>query len=123
MKQVCQLDASGYFTGMTTADASPLESGVYLIPGGCIEAAAPVIPEGQRAKWNGAWVFEEIPQPEVEPEPTPLTPEEEVEANRRAAYVAEADPLFFKAQRGEATTQEWQDKVAEIKLRYPKEQA
>ena len=41
---------------------------------------------------------------------------------RRAAYIAEADPLFFKAQRGEATVQEWQDKVAEIKARYPKEQ-
>jgi hypothetical protein len=46
-----------------------------------------------------------------------------IEANRRAAYIAEADPLFFKAQRGEATTQEWQDKVAEIKARYPKEAA
>ena len=42
------------------------------------------------------------------------------ERNRHAAYVAEADPLFFKAQRGEATVQEWQDKVAEIKERYPK---
>jgi hypothetical protein len=45
------------------------------------------------------------------------------EANRKAAYIAEADPLFFKAQRGEATVQEWQDKVAEIKARYPKEAA
>jgi len=40
---------------------------------------------------------------------------------RRAAYIAEADPLFFKAQRGEATMAEWQAKVAEIKARYPKE--
>lgn len=46
---------------------------------------------------------------------------DQAEANRRAAYIAEADPLFFKAQRGEATVQEWQDKVAEIKARYPKE--
>jgi len=45
---------------------------------------------------------------------------EKAEANRHAAYVAEADPLFFKAQRGEATVQEWQDKVAEIKQRFPK---
>lgn len=45
---------------------------------------------------------------------------EQAEANRRAAYIAEADPLFFKAQRGEATKQEWLDKVAEIKTRYPK---
>jgi hypothetical protein len=38
---------------------------------------------------------------------------------RRAAYTAEADPLFFKAQRGEATEQEWLDKIAEIRARYP----
>ncbi len=44
----------------------------------------------------------------------------EAEANRKAAYIAEADPLFFKAQRGEATMQEWQDKIAEIKARFPK---
>jgi len=31
----------------------------------------------------------------------------------------EADPLFFKAQRGEATIEEWQLKVAEIRSLYP----
>jgi hypothetical protein len=41
------------------------------------------------------------------------------EQNRRSAYEKESDPLFFKAQRGEATMQEWLDKVAEIKARYP----
>ena len=40
---------------------------------------------------------------------------------RQAAYQAEADPLFFKAQRGEATMAEWQAKVAEIKTRFPKD--
>lgn len=44
----------------------------------------------------------------------------EVDANRHTAYVAESDPLFFKFQRGEATQQEWLDKIAEIKTRYPK---
>lgn len=39
--------------------------------------------------------------------------------NRALAYAAEADPLFFKAQRGEATIEEWQAKVAEIRSRYP----
>jgi len=41
--------------------------------------------------------------------------------NRRNAYIAEADALFFKAQRGEATIEEWKAKVAEIKTRFPKE--
>ena len=39
--------------------------------------------------------------------------------NRAAAYAVEADPLFFKSQRGEATTEEWTSKVAEIKARFP----
>ena len=44
---------------------------------------------------------------------------EDQEAARRAAYVVEADPIFFMAQRGEATLAEWEAKVAEIKARFP----
>jgi hypothetical protein len=44
---------------------------------------------------------------------------EKIEANRRAAYIAEADPLFFKWQRGEVTHEQWLDKIAEIRARYP----
>ena len=72
-KQVSQLDADGYFVGLTAADESPLEPGVYMMPAGAVDAPAPNIPEGQRAKWNGEWVFEDIPQPEPEPEPIELT--------------------------------------------------
>ena len=39
--------------------------------------------------------------------------------SREAAYKAESDSLFFKVQRGEATVQEWQAKVTEIKARFP----
>jgi hypothetical protein len=52
---------------------------------------------------------------------TALEPARIATENRRAAYIAEADPLFFKAQRGEATMEEWQAKVAEIKTRFPKD--
>jgi hypothetical protein len=38
---------------------------------------------------------------------------------RKQAYTEEADALFFKAQRGECQLSDWQDKVAEIKQRYP----
>jgi hypothetical protein len=38
---------------------------------------------------------------------------------RSRAYRDEADPLFFKAQRNEATIEEWQAKVTEIKARFP----
>ena len=49
----------------------------------------------------------------------PVEQRKEAEANRASAYRSEADPLFFKAQRGEATTDEWTAKVAEIKARFP----
>lgn len=48
------------------------------------------------------------------------TQNNEAAQNRMQAYRDEADPLFFKWQRGEATKQVWLDKVAEIKQRFPK---
>jgi hypothetical protein len=122
MKQVIQLDADEYFVGPVIADASPLEAGVYLIPAGAVDAPMPTIPEGKRAKWDGQWVFEDIPQPEPEPEPEPLTPEQEAElarGQRLFAYQIEADPLFFKWQAGEGTKEDWEAKREEIRARYP----
>ena len=52
--------------------------------------------------------------------PLPYVPtREEQEAKRAEAYRAEADTLFFQAQRGKATQQEWLDKIAEIEARFP----
>lgn len=59
----------------------------------------------------GKWII-----PPVDDEPIPVA-----EIMRQAAYRQEADPLFFKWQRGEATEQEWLDKVQEIRDRYPDE--
>jgi hypothetical protein len=39
--------------------------------------------------------------------------------NRQLAYTKESDPLFMKYQRGEATKEEWEAKVAAIAARYP----
>jgi hypothetical protein len=44
---------------------------------------------------------------------------EDQKVARAEAYRIEADPLFFMSQRGEATTEEWLAKVAEIKTRFP----
>jgi len=42
------------------------------------------------------------------------------QSNKRLlAYTAEADGIYFKAQRGEATMADWEAKVNEIKSRYP----
>lgn len=61
-----------------------------------------------------AWLAEgNTPQP-ADPPPAP-----DYSALRRAAYAAESDPIYFMAQRGEATQQQWLDKIAEIKARWP----
>jgi len=56
---------------------------------------------------------------ELQSRPVPVPTLEQQQAARATAYTTEADPLFFKAQRGEATIEEWQAKVAEIRSRYP----
>jgi hypothetical protein len=118
MKQVIQLDAAGYFVGFATADESPLEPGVYLIPGGCIEAPAPTVPEGQRAKWNGAWVFEDIPQPEPEPEPVELTYAEK----RAMEYPPMSDYLDGVVKGDQAQIDAYVAACLAVKAKYPKEQ-
>ena len=71
------------------------------------------------------WLSSDIAQPteaEIQAELDRLIaehPRKEAQAARAAAYASEADPLFFKAQRGEATIEEWQSTVADIRARFP----
>lgn len=52
--------------------------------------------------------------------PATLAPtKEEQEVKRKSAYTAEADPLFFKWQAGEATELEWKAKRQDIRNRLP----
>lgn len=53
-KIVYQTDHLGIYTGTTVADQSPLEPGVWLIPGGCVEVAPPAVPEKKAALWDGS---------------------------------------------------------------------
>lgn len=115
-KQVSQLDDNGYFIGVTIADESPLEPGVFLLPRNTFDIDAPVIPEGKVAKLaDGAWLIEDFIQPDQRQEARQI----DYSAMRLNAYRIESDPLFFKSQRGEVTQQEWIDKVNEIKQRWP----
>lgn len=119
--QVYQTDYQGFYVGTTVADPDPLDQGNWLIPAGCITQPPPSLGEKQLAQWAaGSWVVVEIPDP-IEPEPVPklvLTIEMQ-KTYRASAYRNEADPLFFQAQRGKATQQEWLDKIAEIEARFP----
>lgn len=79
-KIVSQLDADGFFRCAVVADPSPLEPGVWLIPGGAIDRKPPAtIEDGKRYKpWGTGWSAEAIPQPEqvAEPVTVPQSPEE-----------------------------------------------
>jgi hypothetical protein len=93
---------------------TPANQPVYDSATHRIEENTPVLVEGV---WTQVWnvialTAEEIAQQQAEHAA-------QVEAQRAEAYRTESDPLFFKSQRGEATHQEWLDKVAEIKARYP----
>ena len=75
------------------------------------------IPEGEPVSVGWSYTDGVFAAPPVPPAPPPT--HDEVEALRRAAFIAESDPLFFKAQRGEATMAEWEASVAAIRERYP----
>jgi hypothetical protein len=66
---------------------------------------------------DGSWVANWVVRPMNEDELNNLL--KTIENTRKAAYEDEADPLFFKVQRGEAALEEWQAKILEIKTRYP----
>lgn len=73
-KTVSQLTPEGYYTGQTTADESPLEPGVWLMPAGAVDMAAPSVPAGMRARLvDGDWQFEPAPTPDPQSTPTPPT--------------------------------------------------
>lgn len=78
------------------------------------ENHAVVLEKGLSEEWEAA-----SQSPALEPyvAPPPYVPD--MAALRREAYVKESDPLYFKWQRGEATQQQWLDKIATIKSRYP----
>jgi hypothetical protein len=89
-KPVSQLDADGYFVGFAIADESPLEPGIFLLPGGCVDEIPPAIPDGYRAKWDGGSFSIEMIPVEESPPPTPPTLEE-LKAIKRAAINNERD--------------------------------
>lgn len=70
-KIVYQCDDDGWFVGITTADESPEEPGIFHIPRNAYEDAPPVFKPGDGERVRrvaGGWEI-------VRPEPTPTNPE------------------------------------------------
>lgn len=116
MKQVVQLDENGYILGLTTADESPLEPGVFLVPRDAVDAELPSAPDGTRAKWNNGWEFEPLPVPEPEPEPEPLT----YAQLRSSEYPPMEDYLDGVVKGDQAQIQAYIDACLAVKAKYPK---
>lgn len=77
--------------------------------------------------WRQSWSVVEMYSDPVEREAKikefeAMRLESEIEHTRelrRTAYAREADPLYFEAQRGNGSLEEWKAKVEEICARYP----
>jgi hypothetical protein len=67
--------------------------------------------------WTQVWDVAEATPGEVERRKADQL--ESIKQQRAYLYTKEADPLFFKAQRGEGTMEEWEAKVQDIRARYP----
>lgn len=89
---VYQTRADGVLVGLAEADPSPLEEGVWLIPGGCVTVEPPSFVEGEWARWDSdaeAWVIEPVPEPTPDPsapelpDPPPLSRLSKAELWRR----------------------------------------
>lgn len=104
-------DAQGVFVG--AVERTKYEA----LPKPCTTVAPPSLTGTQVARWDGSdWeVLAERPPLPAPPAPTL----EEQKSARAEAYRNEADPLFFKTQRGEALMAEWSAKIEEIRTRYP----
>lgn len=71
-KTVYQCNDEWFYVGETTADKSPLEEDVWLIPAYCVEIQPPPFDVStHRCKWTGSdWFVEEIPVPPPPPPPS-----------------------------------------------------
>ena len=107
-----------------TADASinfahedPLEPGRYALPAGSTEVEPPEFDSSTHTcHYDGnEWVVTAIPEPEPEPEEEPYVPT--YEDKRLEEYGTAEKQIEYITENG---LEAWQQRVAEIKAKYPK---
>jgi hypothetical protein len=78
---------TGKFTGQDVADESPLEPGVFLIPGYATDIEPPTCSDTEQVVFvDGAWEIQPLSEPEPLPEPEPKLSDMELlrlERNKR----------------------------------------
>lgn len=117
MKKVCQLDENGYFVGITVADESPLEEGIYLLPYGTVDVSEPEIKDGFLTKWDGStFIYEVIPKPIPEPDPPILTYAD----LRRAEYPPISDYVDGIVKGDQVQIDKYIADCLSVKAKYPK---
>jgi hypothetical protein len=66
--KIYNYNLEGYFVGVSEADESPLEEGVYLIPANATTLEAPVVDKGYIQFFDGTtWSIKSIPVEEKKP--------------------------------------------------------
>ena len=107
---------------------SPSTNGFYdpeinpNIPDDAIEISKQTYDDLIAGQASGLVIYFDGQEPALKEQRQPTYDEELklINNSRSLAYRTEADPLFFKSQRGECSLDEWKEKVAEIKALYPK---
>lgn len=64
---VYQCDVNGFYIYTSKATESPLEPGVFMIPGGCVEQEPPICTEEEVVRWDGT-SWEILNRKDVDPD-------------------------------------------------------
>lgn len=91
------------FISVSSADESPLEKGVWLIPAYATSEQPPSFNESQTCRFiDGLWVVDDIPEPEPEPEPVIIPTHEELELIAKAERQVALNSIVVTTQTGKS---------------------
>lgn len=108
---------TGLLFGESSADESPLEPGVWLIPANATTTQPPLAQAGKTIHFvNSVWVYQDIPTPESEP--TPFVPT--YKEKRSAAYPPYTEYLDGVVKGDQAQIDKYISDCLAVKEQFPK---